>query len=373
LSSDLCHMLYPRLTPCRASEDLPKPAFFSDKESLNWMKSISNDTLLSGLSIPGTHESLSHFQGVHGACQALTLQDQLRAGVRYLDLRVGIWINLRETSIECKTNGKFWKYVTLHQALEEIFKYLKKFPSEAVLVKISISSIVKEKVLKIVKETIGKFKSQIWDDFTMPSLGEVRGKVVLVQSKMLHLGVDKKKSYFLENGELTKIAARLRQFDSTLCQSYVTVTSYRDNAGKKDKDANGKIAEVVKMQREKKSCLGVVSMDFPSPALIGDIIDAGHCRCSRGNQNGGEGRGMTTGEGDGRGANDEGGSEGRTSDAHEENSEPDVDSTKASFWTRRSLRSLMSLMSLITLRSLRSLITLMSLMSLKPDPESLSP
>ncbi|KAK7899213.1 hypothetical protein WMY93_020066 [Mugilogobius chulae] len=242
----------------------------------------------SGLTIPGTHESLSIFGGVLAACQVWTLEEQLKAGVRYLDIYVGIWQPWQKTAHVRDSHWKFWQHMTLDEVFEIVLKYLQDYPTEMVLMKISIRGLFKDTVLETVKKTIDKFKSKIWTDLKMPNLGEVRGKIVLVRTDMIHLGVDRKKSYLLENGELTNIDKTLEQIESTLCQSYIVVNersmSYLDNAKNWALKVNGKIDMAVKMQQVKKGCLGVVSVDFPGPALISDIINVGHCDCSRGNQ-----------------------------------------------------------------------------------------
>ena len=57
----------------------------------NWMSYISDDTYISDISIPGTHDSASYRRGgiyslAH--CQNLNLENQLKVGVRYFDIRL---------------------------------------------------------------------------------------------------------------------------------------------------------------------------------------------------------------------------------------------------------------------------------------------
>jgi 1-phosphatidylinositol phosphodiesterase len=80
----------------------PQPKTFNP----DWMAEIKDDTLLSMLSIPGTHETMALY-GVGGVlppgvpvppligqivddiviCQSMSLWDQLMSGVRVLDIR----------------------------------------------------------------------------------------------------------------------------------------------------------------------------------------------------------------------------------------------------------------------------------------------
>ncbi|XP_034456201.1 uncharacterized protein LOC117770658 [Hippoglossus hippoglossus] len=66
------------------------PAIDPRLYNLDWMKSVPDETLISALSIPGTHESLSLHGGPLAKCQVWTLDKQLNLGVRYFDLHVGI-------------------------------------------------------------------------------------------------------------------------------------------------------------------------------------------------------------------------------------------------------------------------------------------
>uniref|UniRef100_A0A3B4AQ73 Phosphatidylinositol-specific phospholipase C X domain-containing protein n=1 Tax=Periophthalmus magnuspinnatus TaxID=409849 RepID=A0A3B4AQ73_9GOBI len=291
LEFDSCGLWYGSNEPGSNEPELTKLGIFNDKKhldsssfNLKWMSSVPDDVLLSGITIPGTHESLSRFGGVLAVCQVWTLEEQLKAGVRYLDIYVGIWQPGQKTAQVRDSHWKFKQHMTLDEVFEIVLKYLQDYPSEMVLMKIKIRGLLKDTVLGIIKKTIEKFQSKIWEDLSMPNLGQVRGKIVLVRSNMLHLGVDRKKSYLLENGELENIDRTLEQIESTLCQSYIVVTeksmSYLDNAKKWALKVNEKIDTVVKMQQVKKRCLGVVSVDFPGPTLIGDIINVGHSEIS---------------------------------------------------------------------------------------------
>src|ERR1043166_3392261 len=57
---------------------------------VNWMGSVKDSRKLSELTIPGTHDSAARAQpdvGERLVTQALDLQAQLNAGVRFLDIR----------------------------------------------------------------------------------------------------------------------------------------------------------------------------------------------------------------------------------------------------------------------------------------------
>lgn len=60
-----------------------------------WMSKISDQTLLRNLIIPGSHNTNSHdlykpkLNIPFTQCQVLSISDQLKLGIRYLDIRYG--------------------------------------------------------------------------------------------------------------------------------------------------------------------------------------------------------------------------------------------------------------------------------------------
>ena len=63
---------------------------YSNKDVMPWMSYIHDDTKISDISIPGTHESGATHSifDVSGKCQDLSIKQQLRVGVRFFDLRL---------------------------------------------------------------------------------------------------------------------------------------------------------------------------------------------------------------------------------------------------------------------------------------------
>ena len=56
--------------------------------NMNWMKDIPDDTKLSEMTIPGTHDSMSLFGICCARTQTWTLVEQMKAGLRYFDIRL---------------------------------------------------------------------------------------------------------------------------------------------------------------------------------------------------------------------------------------------------------------------------------------------
>lgn len=88
----------------------------------NWMSGISDDTYLSDISIPGTHDSGSRivdsYASTWAKCQNLTITEQLNIGVRYLDMRLAYDtackgnIRVVHSNVDCwnGNNGKLTLY-----------------------------------------------------------------------------------------------------------------------------------------------------------------------------------------------------------------------------------------------------------------------
>ncbi len=69
---------------------------FNDEETLHlpanyttgWMETLDDEKFISDITLPGTHESLALHGGFIAECQAWSLEDQLKAGIRFFDFRV---------------------------------------------------------------------------------------------------------------------------------------------------------------------------------------------------------------------------------------------------------------------------------------------
>lgn len=147
----------------------------------NWMANIADSTKLTALSIPGTHNAGARFEQIsHTAkCQELTIEEQLNAGIRFLDLR-------------CRhTNNTFSIYhgsVDQHQSFSAVqascIAFLIAHPSETIL--LSIKEEYKANKNSQPFETtlnasILANPDRWYVHDSIPSLGEARGKLVLLR------------------------------------------------------------------------------------------------------------------------------------------------------------------------------------------------
>lgn len=158
----------------------------------SWMNEIKDDTLLSDISIPGTHDSAARIvdtmTGTWAQTQSMTIYDQLTAGVRFLDLRVryntGVYYNVEM----CHGSITIWNgnggHLTLYQVIGDIKTFLNNYPSETVIVCIKEDDGSNESnIVSSINQIKAEDPSFWYQKSATPKLGEVRGKMV-VASRM---------------------------------------------------------------------------------------------------------------------------------------------------------------------------------------------
>jgi len=172
-----------------------------------WMKSIPDNTSLLNMSIPGTHDSCAteiseHFFddlpdfvkgliddslnitiGKFAQCQNWDLTEQLENGVRFLDIRAeakerstGDYLKLR--------HGFFELPMVFNDVLKEVIKFLKVNPSETILMQLKQESSNWDPIdyANLVQTYINNnaYKDYFLITDHIPTIGEARGKVVLI-------------------------------------------------------------------------------------------------------------------------------------------------------------------------------------------------
>lgn len=149
----------------------------------DWMKNIPDNTLISEINLPGTHDSATRFcQFPYVAkCQSLSIAEQLSIGVRFLDLRVekkDKKLRLVHARARCYKN--YWKTtpLMLDDIINECKYFLNNNPSETIIISIKRDNGDSSEATF---DTF--FESYLNDDIwykenRIPSLHEVRGKAV---------------------------------------------------------------------------------------------------------------------------------------------------------------------------------------------------
>lgn len=160
--------------------------YLSDSHSnicnLNWMKSIKNDTKLTDISIPGTHNSCSMYGGDITRTQSLSIEQQLSMGIRYLDARFK-YVN----GDLCAYHGPINQHQTFSQFTSTVNNFLEKNPSETVIIRMKNEAGEyenKEAFQERFNTTLSEckhFKQLSFEDGPDITLGKVRGSFIFMR------------------------------------------------------------------------------------------------------------------------------------------------------------------------------------------------
>ncbi|KAK9961433.1 hypothetical protein ABG768_009221 [Culter alburnus] len=268
---------------------------FNDKETLNppanykigWMETLDDEKLISTITIPGTHESMALHGGPPVECQSWSLENQLKAGIQYFDLRVSL------SGFELIVmHGPIYQHTTLSGVLITIRKFLSEFTTETVLVGVKPILPMKGKVQNLVENKI-KNAQDIWIEPSVPRIGEVRGKIVFVQKNSFKLGIilsetDKRDDYKVTNVKVkeekikkhleeaanqcrTGTALSLSYSSSTSLGTYMLIWILPNGLAKQINPWLYKhLAKEFK--KNPKPCFWIIAMDFPGFNLIQQVI-----------------------------------------------------------------------------------------------------
>lgn len=162
------------------------------KSTAEWMRDIADDTYISSISIPGTHDSAAKyvFPGFALKTQSMSIADQLTKGYRYLDIRLSVENTKQGKRLgfvhnmgKCRESRMiFSKQIYLDEVLDQIYAFLKAHPSETVLfcVKDENDKDNAEEFEQLLFDEIDKNRSEWYLNDSIPKLSQVRGKIVLL-------------------------------------------------------------------------------------------------------------------------------------------------------------------------------------------------
>lgn len=156
--------------------DLPKPA--------DWMAEYPDSVPIGDLTIPGTHDSMTApCPQRYYKTQTLLLQEQLLAGVRFLDLRI------RSTLVAA--HREWISDIKAQDILETIRNYLGEHPQEFLLVRFQNANENKddfpqycEQIVKLIEANRDLFF--LWEEenqvaISELTLGQLRGKILALE------------------------------------------------------------------------------------------------------------------------------------------------------------------------------------------------
>lgn len=157
--------------------------------SADWMADLSDDKRLCELVLPGTHDSGTQFVQLafFSKCQARSIGQQLEAGFRYLDIRLGEdesgELQLMHGFTRCKTGALTKSSLKLDDVLAECCDFLDAHPTETVVfaVKQEHGALSVAAFESLLDAAVRENESYWLLTDSMPTLGEARGKLVLLR------------------------------------------------------------------------------------------------------------------------------------------------------------------------------------------------
>ena len=177
---------------------LQQTAFVAIIEDYNpraWMKEFNDDTHLSALSIPGTHNSPTYHKALPSVrCQAVSPREQLENGVRFFDIRVQPQNPSDAKNDELNlVHGVFPVSLTgpkkFRDLLNQVREFLKENPSETVVFSLKregAGDATDQQLSQILRDHyVGGAQSEAVNNWytepRVPKLGEVRGKIIIMR------------------------------------------------------------------------------------------------------------------------------------------------------------------------------------------------
>lgn len=159
-----------------------------------WMKEFNDNTPLSGLSIPGTHNSPTYHAALPSVrCQAVDPLEQLQNGVRFFDIRVqpqspddptkDALILVHGVFPISLTGNKY-----LRDLLDQVHAFLDANPSETVIVSLKREGpgqATDQQLSRILHDHYATDPSKWYTEPRIPLLGETRGRIVLMRRFVL--------------------------------------------------------------------------------------------------------------------------------------------------------------------------------------------
>ena len=157
--------------------------------SADWMADLPGSLPLNAITLPGTHDSATQYVQLafFSKCQALSIHEQLQAGFRYLDIRLGAdgeRLKLMHGFTSCKTGPMPWSDdLYLEDVLTGCYAFLAAHPTETVVfaVKQEHGDKTAADFAALVQTYIDQRPEFWYVGKTIPTLDEVRGKLVLMR------------------------------------------------------------------------------------------------------------------------------------------------------------------------------------------------
>ena len=156
----------------------------------SWMKRLKDETPLSALSIPGTHNSPTYHRALPSVrCQVVPVREQLEQGVRFLDIRVQ-----PENPLDPSKDGLVLVHSVFpisltgpryfRKLVDEALRFLEQNPSETIIMSVKregTGNATDAQLSRIMRDHYAGDVNRWFTAPRIPTLGEARGKIVLIR------------------------------------------------------------------------------------------------------------------------------------------------------------------------------------------------
>lgn len=249
----------------------------------DWMAQLADDTPLTRLTIPGTHDSGARLGGPWVACQNTSVEAQLTGGIRFLDVRCRAI-----DDVFAIHHGAFYQELMFGDVLNACRAFLQAHPSETVLMRVKqeyseVSAEEFRRIFGIYLDDKG-YRSLFRLDGDLPTLGSARGKVVLLADSDGLGGIryadprlfDIQDDYMAEPfGKYPKIEAQFRKAvgePGKLFVNYVSTAALLPPRSTADR-LNPQVKALLEgSEGSSWTGLGIVPMDFPNEFGLAETL-----------------------------------------------------------------------------------------------------
>jgi len=224
------------LISCHMDPNLNKEEQLNWNDSYSWMGSLDDNTSLSDITIPGTHDSCANYDFLclssTAAAQDLTLYEQLNAGVRYIDIRPCL-----EDGKLIIRHGVTKQKISFSAVLYCITNFLEKNSSETVILAVLPEYTDKDDYTNCysVLKTLRDDRFIKGKDLRTLTLGECRGKVIIVNRATVKNDMyDVFCKGYTETGaayKTTDLTSQWKTIENALMKNYSNIVTATYTAG----------------------------------------------------------------------------------------------------------------------------------------------
>ena len=146
----------------------------------SWMSVLPDNAPITSVNMPGTHDTMALYSigDLAGQCQSLKLEDQLKIGVRFLDIRLQLVNN------ELKAvHGFVDQRDTFKNIVNTVDKFLKAHSSEYIIMSIKEEADAKKSTISF-DDAVKKYRKSNWSKrntiASWETVADYRGKVIIL-------------------------------------------------------------------------------------------------------------------------------------------------------------------------------------------------